>query len=78
MVVDRNEEALQTKLALIMKQMEIWFLKNDLIINTTKTVAMSFQLCRSKRPFKPRILLRNKEIDYMPEVKFLECALQKI
>jgi len=40
-VVDKNEEALRTKLALVMKQMEIWFLKNDLIINTTKTVAMS-------------------------------------
>ena len=44
-VVDKNEEALRTKLALVMKQMEIWFLKNDLIINTTKTVAMSLHLC---------------------------------
>ena len=31
-----------------------WFLKNDLIINTTKTDAMSFHLCHSKPPFKPR------------------------
>jgi len=48
LVVDKNE-ALQTKLSLVMKQLEIWFLKNDLIINTTKTVAMSFHLCHSKR-----------------------------
>ena len=39
LVVDKNEEALRTKLSLVMKQLEIWFLKNDLIINTTKTVA---------------------------------------
>jgi hypothetical protein len=71
LVIDRNEEALQTKLSLVMKQLKIWFLKNDLITNTTKTVAISFQLCCSKLPFKPRILLRNTEIDYMPEVKFL-------
>jgi len=56
-VVDKNEEAVQTKLSLVMKQMEIWFLKNDLIINTTKTVAMSLHLCCSKPPFKPCILL---------------------
>ena len=48
LVVDKNEEAVQTKLSLVIKQMEIWFLKNDLIINTTKTVAMSLHLCFSK------------------------------
>ena len=57
LVVDRNEEALQTKLSLVMKQLEIWFLKNDLIINTTKTVAILFHLCHSNLPFKPHILL---------------------
>ena len=40
LVVERIQEALQTKLILVMKQLEIWFLKNDLIINITKTVAM--------------------------------------
>ena len=74
LVIDRNQEALQTKLSLVMKQLEIWFLKNDLIINTTKTVAMSFHLC-CQPPFKPRILLRNKEIEYMPEVKFLGMCI---
>jgi hypothetical protein len=67
LVVDKNEEALQMKLSLVMKQLENWFLKNDLFINTTKTAAVSFHLCRSK----PRILLRNTEVEYMPEVKCL-------
>jgi len=56
LVVDKNEEALQTKLSLVMKELENLFLKNDLFTNITKTAAMSFHLVRSKPPFKPRIL----------------------
>jgi len=67
LVVDRNEETLQTKLSLVVKQLENWFLKNDLFINIIKTAAMSFYLCRSKPPFK-----------YMPKVQFLGTRLQKI
>jgi len=57
LVADRSQEALQTKLSLVMKELEIWFLKNDLIINITKTVAMSLHLCRSKLTYKLHILL---------------------
>jgi hypothetical protein len=66
LVVERNEEALQTKLSSLMKQLENWFLKNYLFINTTKTAAMSLHLHRSKPPFKPRILLQNTEVKYIP------------
>jgi len=75
LVVDRSQEALQTKLSLVMKQLEIWFLKNDLIINVTKTVALSFHLCHSKLTYKPHILLQNKEIEYKSEVKFLGLCI---
>jgi hypothetical protein len=71
LIVDNNEESLQTKLALVMKQLENWFFKNDPFINTTKTAAMSFHLYHSKPPFKPCIMLRNTEVKYRPEVKFL-------
>jgi hypothetical protein len=71
LIVDKNEESLQTKLSLVMKQLENWFFKNDLFINTTKRAAMSFHLCCSKPPFKPCIMLRNTEVKYKPEVKFL-------
>ena len=47
-----TDEALQAKLSSVIKQLEVWFLKNDLIVNTTKTVAMSFHLCQSKPPYK--------------------------
>jgi hypothetical protein len=44
LVIHKNEEALKTKLSLVMKQLENWFLKHYLFINTTKTAAMSFHL----------------------------------
>jgi phage pi2 protein 07 len=71
LVIGKDKEALQAKLSSVMKQLEVWFLKNDLIINTTKTAAMSVHLCQSKPSYKPRILLQNTEIVHMSEVKFL-------
>ena len=72
---DNSQEALQTKLFLIMKQLETWFLNNDLIINITKRKAMSFHLCNSKPTYKPHILLHNKDIEYKSEVKFLGLCI---
>jgi hypothetical protein len=51
LVTGKDEEAQQAKLASVMKQLEVWFLKNNLIVNTTKTVATSFHLCQSKPPY---------------------------
>jgi len=71
LVTDKNGEDLQARLSSVMKQLEAWFLKNDLIVNTTTMVAMSYHLCQLKPLYKPHILLLNTEIAYMPEVKFL-------
>jgi hypothetical protein len=70
LVTDNDKENLQAKLSSVMEQLEARFLNNDLIVNTTKTVAMSFHLCQSKPPYKPNIL-QNAEITCVPEVKFL-------
>jgi hypothetical protein len=45
LVTGNDKGALQAKLSSVMKQLDVWFLNNDLIVNTTKTVAMSFHLC---------------------------------
>jgi hypothetical protein len=63
LVVDRNEEVLQIKLSLVMRQLENWLLKNYLFINTNKTAAMSFHVCRSKPPFKPRICYKTLKLN---------------
>jgi hypothetical protein len=55
----KDEEALQAQLSPVKKQLEVWFLNNDLIVNTTKTAAMSFHLHQSKPHYKPGILLQN-------------------
>jgi len=57
LVIVKDEEALQAKLSSVMKQLEVWFLKNVIIPNITKTVAKSLHHCQSKPPYKPRILL---------------------
>jgi retron-type reverse transcriptase len=44
LVVDNKEEVLQAKIASVIMQLEFWFLKNDLIANTSKIVTMSFHL----------------------------------
>ena len=74
LITDRSQEALQTKLSLTMKQLEAWFSNSDLIINITKTVAVSFHLCHSKPTYKPHILLQNKDIEYKSEVNFWVCV----
>jgi hypothetical protein len=61
LVTDYDRENLQAKLSSVMKQLEAWFLNNDLIVNTTETVAMSFHPSQSKPPYKPNIL-QNTEI----------------
>ena len=71
LITDRSPDTLQTKLSLVVKQLEIWFLYNDLLINSSKTVDMSFHLCHSIPTYKPQILLQNNGIEYKNEVKFL-------
>jgi hypothetical protein len=65
------ENMVQTTLSVITKQLEMWLSENDLVVNTTKTVAMSFHSSHSKASLKPNIFLQNSEIAYEPEVKFL-------
>ena len=71
LITDRSPDTLQTKFSLVVKQLEIWFLNNDLIINSSKTVDMSFHLCNSIPNYKPYILLQNNCIEYKIVVKFL-------
>ena len=71
LITDRSQEVLQSKLSSVMKQLESWFSNNDLIVNSTKTVAMSFHLCHLKPTFKPHIFLQNRVIEYRNEVKSL-------
>ena len=67
----KNEEELQTRLSVITKQLERWLLENDLVVNNTKTVALSFHSSHSKATLKPNIFFQNLKIEYKPEVTSL-------
>jgi len=41
-VDDKEEATLQHKMEFVMQQLELWFHKNDLIVNTEKSCAISF------------------------------------
>ena len=71
LVSGKNEEELQTRLSVITKQLERWLLENDLVVNNTKTVAMSFHSSHSQASLKLNIFFQNFKIEYKPEVKFL-------
>jgi hypothetical protein len=45
LVDGKDEEDLQAQIFSIIKQLEVWFFNNDLIVNTIKTVAMTFHVC---------------------------------
>jgi hypothetical protein len=49
----------------------MWLCENDLVVNTTKTVAISFHSSQSKISPKPNIFLQNSKIAYKSEMKFL-------
>ena len=67
----KDELDLQHKIINIMKELEIWFQKNNLIINTKKTSAMSFHPKQWRDPLRPQIFFNNTEIVYQSELRLL-------
>jgi hypothetical protein len=55
-----------------MKELEIWFQKNNLIINTEKTFAMSFNLKQLRVPLRPKIVLK---IQKFPINQMRSCSI---
>ena len=54
-----------------MKQLESWFLSNNLIINTGKTKAILFQGNGTSSSHRPSLYFNNIEITYTSNLKFL-------
>ena len=70
-LVNKDEEALQHKVTLVMRQLEIWLGKNDLIVNIDKTWAILFHPHQNNHPTRPHITFKNNEIAYSSELKSL-------
>jgi len=71
LVTGKNEGELQMKESLTTNQLEQWLCENDLVVNTKKTIAISFHCSQVKISPKPNIVLQNCKIAYKSEVKFL-------
>jgi hypothetical protein len=54
-----------------MQQLSSWFNLNTLVINTDKTIAISFHARQNKSNLKPEILFQDMNIKYKNETIFL-------
>jgi hypothetical protein len=71
LITGKDESDLQYKIINVMKQLEIWFQKNNLIINIEKTAAMSFHSKHTRFSLRPQITFKNINITYQSELRFL-------
>jgi hypothetical protein len=71
LVIDKNIHTLQEKVNRLMIQLESWFSKNNLVINTDKTKAMLFQLNEVYVMTELVITFKNKEVTYTSQFRFL-------
>jgi len=55
----RDTGVLKLKIASTVKQLESWFLKNELILNMAKTCVMSLHSSQCRYPYKPHICYNN-------------------
>jgi hypothetical protein len=74
LITDKNIVVIQERLNRVIKQFEIWFSNNSLIINTDKTKVMSFHFNKTYNLVKSKIVFKNVEISYTPEEK---CKIKK-
>jgi len=52
-----------------------WFYSNKLVVNTDKTMAISFHAWQNKSTLKPRIVFPDMDIKYKNETKFIGLYL---
>jgi len=54
-----------------MKQLEIWFQNNNLLINTKKTMAMLFHSNQISPVVRIHVVFNNSKISYTSKLRFL-------
>jgi hypothetical protein len=62
LVTDIEEDVVQRKMMMSMKQLETWFQVNNLLINIKKTAAMSFHFSKGRFVVRPQIFYNSLEI----------------
>jgi hypothetical protein len=62
LITEKDESALPHKIKNVMK--EIWFHKNNIIIDAEETTAISFHTTQNRLPVRPQISFKNVDIAY--------------
>jgi hypothetical protein len=75
LVLEKDENMLNDKITHLMKCLEIWFNKNELILNNRKSCAISFHPRQREIVCKPSIFYNGAEIPYKLDEKFLEINI---
>jgi hypothetical protein len=71
LILDSDARELQIKTDRVVKELETWFNRNDLVINTGKTGIMLFHNGQPHFLAKPLVTFNNKTVAYEYETKFL-------
>jgi hypothetical protein len=71
LVTKKDESALHHKIKNVMMELESWFYKNNLLINTEKTIAVSFHTKQHRNSLKPKATFNKMDIGYKSELKYL-------
>ena len=62
-------KVLEQKIDSTMEVLDNWFDTNGLVINTEKSIALSFHTWQNKTPIKPQIIFNNRDVNYSSETK---------
>ena len=76
LISDSDERSLQIKINRVVAELETWFNRNDLVINTGKTGLMSFHNRQTHFPVKPLVTLNKMTMDYTAGMKFLGIQIR--
>jgi hypothetical protein len=71
LVSEKNLNTVQSRLNRVMKDLQMWFTLNNLIVNANKTLAISFHTTQNKKPALPHVLFEDRGIPYNTDTKFL-------
>jgi CMP-2-keto-3-deoxyoctulosonic acid synthetase len=69
-LTDKDLTRLQDRVNNTMKQLELWFSNNNMIINVNKTKAMLFHVINNNVIDAPHILYKNEKISYISQLNF--------
>jgi hypothetical protein len=70
LITDSDLGILQSKINRVTTELEIWFHKNNLIINTRKAGVMLFHNKQTENPVQPKVII-DMNLNYTTETKFL-------